>query len=43
MNTEGKFIHVRTFAAEIEDTNLRVRDTAIEARFGVWLWKASGQ
>ena len=37
MDAEREFIDVGTLAAEIEDTDLRVGHTTVEAGFGVWL------
>ena len=39
MDTEGKFVDICTFATEVEDTNLRVWDTAVESRLRVRLVK----
>lgn len=39
MNAKGEFIDIGAFTAEVEDTDFGVRDTAVEAGFGVWLWK----
>ena len=37
VDAEGKFIDVGTLAAQIENANFGVRDTAIEAGLGIWL------
>jgi len=37
VNAQREFVDVRTLAAEIEDTDLGVRHTTVEARLGVWL------
>ena len=37
MNTKRELIDIRTFAAEIEDADLGVGDTTVEARLGIWL------
>ena len=39
VDTKGEFIDVGTLAAEIEDADLRVGDTTVEARLGIWLLK----
>ena len=39
MDAEREFIDVGSLAAEIEDTNLGIGYTAVEARFGIWLYK----
>lgn len=39
MDAKGEFIDVGAFTAEVEDTDFGIRDTAVEAGFGVWLWK----
>lgn len=37
MDAEGEFIDVGTFAAQIENADFGIRDTAVEAGFGIWL------
>lgn len=37
MHAKREFIDVGTLAAEIEDADLGVGNTAVEAGFGVWL------
>ena len=37
VDAEGKLIDVGTLAAEIEDANFGIGDTAIEAGLGIWL------
>ena len=37
MYAEGEVVDVGAFAAEIENTDLGVRNTAVETRFGIWL------
>lgn len=37
MDAKGKFIDVGTLAAQIENANLGIGDTAIEAGLGIWL------
>ena len=37
VDAEGKFIDVGTLAAQIENANFGVGDTAIEAGLGIWL------
>lgn len=37
MYAERKFVDIRTLATKIKDTDLGIRDTAVEAGFGVWL------
>lgn len=39
MHAEREFIHIRTLAAEVEDANLGIGHTTVEARFGIWLLK----
>lgn len=43
MDAEGEFVDSRTLAAKVEDTDLGVGHTTIEAGFGVWLSKMLGQ
>jgi len=38
VDAERELINTSTLAAEIEDTDLRVGDTTVEARLRVWLW-----
>ena len=38
MDAEREFIDVGALAAEVEDADFGVGDTAVEARFGVGLW-----
>ena len=37
MDAEREFIDVGTLAAKIEDTDLGIGHTAVEAGFGIWL------
>ena len=37
MDAQGEFIDVRALAAEIEDADLGIRDTTVEAGFWIWL------
>ena len=37
MDAEGEFIDVGTLAAQIENANLGIGDTTVEARLGIWL------
>jgi len=37
VDAEGELIDSRALAAEVEDADLRVGYTAVEARLGVWL------
>ena len=37
VDAEGKFVDVGTLAAEIENANFGIGDTAVEARLGIWL------
>ena len=37
VDAERKFIDVGTLAAQIENTNLGIGDTAVEAGLGIWL------
>lgn len=39
VNAEGEVVDVRLLAAEIEDSNLGVRDTTVESGLGIRLWK----
>ena len=41
MYAEGKFVDIRTLAAEIKDTDLGIRYTTVETGFGVWLLSVS--
>ena len=41
MDAQGEFINVSALAAEVEDTDLWIGDTTVEARFGVGLKKSS--
>ena len=37
VHTEGELVDIGLLATEIEDTDLRVGDTTVETRLGVWL------
>lgn len=37
VDAEGEFIDVGTFAAQVENADFGIGDTAIEAGLGVWL------
>ena len=37
MDAEGEFIDVGTLAAQIENANLGIRDTTVEAGLRIWL------
>lgn len=39
VDAEGEVVNVRTLAAQVEDTNLGVRDTTVEPGLGVRLVK----
>lgn len=39
VDAEGKFIDVGTLAAQIENADFGIGDTAVEAGLGIWLWK----
>lgn len=36
VDAEGKFVDVRTLSAKVEDTDLRIGNTTVEA--GLWVW-----
>lgn len=37
MDTKRELIHIGTLSAQIEDTDFRIGDTTVKARFGIWL------
>ena len=37
MDAEGEFVDIGSLSSEIEDSNLRVGNTTVKARFGVGL------
>ena len=37
MDAEGEFVDIGTLATQIENSDLRVGDTTIESRLGIWL------
>lgn len=42
VDAEGEFVNVGALAAKIEDADFGVGNTAVEAGFGVWLWRRAG-
>jgi len=43
MDAQGEFINVGALAAKVEDADLGIGNTTIEAGFGVWLKKTECQ
>lgn len=39
VDAEREFVDICALAAEVEDTNFRIRDTTVETRFGIWLYR----